>query len=97
LHFGAGVAELADARDSKSRPPAEEKSTQPIAPQATYDDSHETQKEQLGALLGAFAVKIAPLSPDLAALLTAWPALPDPLKAAVAAMVEATSGKGKGA
>jgi hypothetical protein len=38
-------------------------------------------------LLGAFAVEIGPACPDLAAVLSAWPPLPEPLKAAIVAMV----------
>ena len=81
------MAELADARDLKARTD----SAQPLVKSTTYENSPEC----LGALLGAFAVKITPLAPDLAKLLTAWPKLPDPLKAAVAAMVEATASKRK--
>jgi hypothetical protein len=44
---------------------------------STYDDS----PERLGALLGAFAAVIDPLCPDLAAVVNAWPGLPEPLKA----------------
>jgi len=45
----------------------------------------------LGALLGACAAELAPLVPDLARLLTAWGALPDAIKKAIAAMVEAST------
>jgi len=44
--------------------------------------------ERLGVLLGAFAAEITPTAPDLADLLTAWPALPDALKAGIVAMVK---------
>jgi hypothetical protein len=43
-------------------------------------------------LLGACAAEIAPHAPDLARLLTAWTTLPDAIRKAVAAMVDATSG-----
>jgi hypothetical protein len=32
------------------------------------------------------------LPPDLAAVLSAWPSLPEPIKAGIAAMVKAASG-----
>jgi hypothetical protein len=40
-------------------------------------------------LLGAFAAEIGPDCPDLAAVLSAWPRLPEPLKAGIVAMVKA--------
>jgi len=43
----------------------------------------------LGRLLGAFAEKIAPADPNLAAVLSAWETLPDPIKAGIVAMVKA--------
>jgi len=43
----------------------------------------------LGRLLGAFAEKVAPVDPALAAVLSAWENLPDPIKAGIVAMVKA--------
>jgi hypothetical protein len=42
--------------------------------------------------------KRAPLipPPDLTAVIDAWPALPDPIKAAVMALIQAALGKGGG-
>jgi len=47
-------------------------------------------QERLGVLLGALAAEIAPVAPDLADLLTAWPTLPEPIKAGIVAMVQST-------
>ncbi|MHC4716932.1 MAG: hypothetical protein ACYS5V_08185 [Planctomycetota bacterium] len=71
---------MADARDSKSRTP----SAQPLETQASYD----TSPDRLGRALGAFAAKIAPVAPDLSAVLSAWASLPDPIKAGIVAMVK---------
>jgi len=43
----------------------------------------------LGRLLGAFAENVAPVDPALAAVLSAWENLPDPIKAGIVAMVKA--------
>jgi hypothetical protein len=40
-------------------------------------------------LLGALAARIGPSCPDLAAVVSAWPALPDALRAGIVAMVKA--------
>jgi hypothetical protein len=40
-------------------------------------------------LLGVFSAEIAPLAPDLADVLTAWPALPEAMKAGIVAMIKA--------
>jgi len=45
--------------------------------------------ERLSGLLGAFAAEIAPVAPHLADVLTAWPSLPEALKAGILAMVRA--------
>ena len=45
--------------------------------------------ERLGALLGAFAAEIGPQAPDLAAVVSAWPGLPEALRAGIVAMVKA--------
>ena len=47
-------------------------------------------------MLGALAAEIAPIEPDLADLLTAWPGLPEAVKAGIVAMVKATQGSAKG-
>jgi hypothetical protein len=80
----AGVAELADAQDSKSGV----KFPQGVENTMGCDDS----RNQLGAFLGVLAARLAPAVPDLAAVLAAWPALPDALKAGIAAMVKAAGG-----
>jgi hypothetical protein len=43
-----------------------------------------------------FAAEVAPTAPDLAALLTAWPNLPEALKAGIVAMAKATAGNKEG-
>ena len=48
-----------------------------------------TSPEALGALLGALAAEIGPSCPDLAAVVDAWPRLPNALKAGIVAMVKA--------
>jgi hypothetical protein len=40
-------------------------------------------------LLGAFAAEIGPKAPDLAAVVSAWPALPQALRAGIVAIVKA--------
>ena len=42
---------------------------------------------RLGAPLGASAAELDPTAPDLAAVLSAWPTLPEPVKAGILAMV----------
>jgi hypothetical protein len=37
-----------------------------------------------------------PLAPDLAAVVSAWPTLPEPIRAGILAMVRAASGEGGG-
>ena len=44
----------------------------------------------LGHALGALAENVAPVDPDLAAVLTAWTNLPDPVRAGIAAIAKAT-------
>jgi hypothetical protein len=44
----------------------------------------------LGAFLGALA-ELLPDAPDLTGLLAAWPNLPEPVKAGIAAMVKAAN------
>ena len=60
---------------------------------ACQRDTSENDQAALGVLLGALASEIAPVAPDLADLLTAWPALPEPVKAGIAAMVKAACGE----
>jgi len=43
-----------------------------------------------GAECGAVAARKAPLDPDLAAVVDAWPALPAAIKAGILAMISAT-------
>ena len=58
------------------------------APVATRARSRTCDKspQALGAALGAFAPEICP---DLAAVVAAWPGLPEALKAGIVAMVKA--------
>ena len=51
----------------------------------------ENPAAELGAFLGALP-ELPPNSTDLAAVLAAWPALPEALKAGIAAMVKAAGG-----
>ena len=44
--------------------------------------------EALGRLLGAFAAEIGPSCPDLAAVVGAWPGLPEAVKAGIVVMVK---------
>jgi putative SOS response-associated peptidase YedK len=48
-------------------------------------------QDQLGAFLGALASETVPAAPDLAAILSAWPNLPEPVKAGIMAMVKAVN------
>ena len=52
----------------------------------------ENSPDDLGAFLGVLAAHIAPAASNLAAVLAAWPTLPEPLKAGIAAIVKAASG-----
>jgi hypothetical protein len=61
---------------------------QPRGKQATCD----SPAEPLCQRLCQFAAEVAPTAPDLAALLTAWPNLPEALKAGIVAMARATAG-----
>jgi hypothetical protein len=56
----------------------------------------ESKADCLGRALGALVAELAPSAPDLADLITAWPTLPEPLKAGIAAMVKAASGQAEG-
>jgi len=58
----------------------------PSYPESTYD----TSRNCLGRALGALAAEIAQDAPDLADVLTAWPALPEAIRAAIVAMVKAS-------
>jgi hypothetical protein len=51
----------------------------------------ENTPDDLGAFLGALAELLTD-APDLTALLAAWPALPEPVRAGIAAMVKAAIG-----
>jgi hypothetical protein len=60
--------------------------------QPTPDEAlAENTPADLGAFLGALAELLAD-APELTSLLAAWPALPEPVKAGIAAMVKAASG-----
>ena len=77
----AGVAELADALASKSGVKL---------PQVVENTSGcANSQNQLGAFLGVLAARLSPDAPDLAAVLSAWPDLPDPVRAGILAMVKA--------
>ena len=58
---------------------------QTIPPPSTCD----APPAELGAFLGALAERLSPAAPDLAAVLAAWPDLPEPVKAGIMAMVGA--------
>ena len=64
-------------------------------PDVTADKSgtYAIPPEALGRLLGAFAAEIGPSCPDLAAVVSAWPRLPEALKTGIVAMVKAARGK----
>lgn len=47
---------------------------------------------QSGAECGALGAQNAPLDPDLAAVVDAWPKLPEAIKAGILAMVKAAGG-----
>lgn len=49
----------------------------------------ETTPGRLSALLGVLAAQLAPFSPELARVLTAWPRLPEALRAGIMAMIHA--------
>ena len=51
--------------------------------------------EALGALLGALAAEIGPSCPDLAAVVDAWPRLPEALRTGIVAMVKAAKRSGR--
>ena len=53
----------------------------------TSDAVPHMQNTPLGALLGASGPETAPLPPDLAAVVAAWPRLPDTLKVAIVTTV----------
>ena len=48
--------------------------------------------DQSGTESGALGAQEAPLDPELAAVVDAWPALPEAIKAGILAMVETTAG-----
>ena len=64
----------------------ENRCTQDVTPCSaeTYDSS----RVELGVLLGVLEREC----PELAAIVAAWPTLPDPIRAAILAMVEAVAG-----
>ena len=63
----------------------------PSAQPPAAESSCENSPDDLGAFLGALAELLAD-APELPALLAAWPTLPEPLRAGIAAMVKAASG-----
>lgn len=48
--------------------------------------------DQSGAQSGALSAREAPLDPELAAVVDAWPALPAAIKAGILAMIRAAGG-----
>jgi len=54
--------------------------------------TYEKSPKALGALLGALAAEIGPACPDLATLVSAWPRLPEALKAGIMAIVKVAGG-----
>ena len=54
-------------------------------------DTYETPPDCACQNLAQIAAEIAPVAPDLADLLTAWPDLPEAVKAGILAMVKASS------
>ena len=61
---------------------------------AANTSTYNTPQKALGALLGAFAAEIGPKAPDLAAVISAWPGLPEALRAGILAMVKAADQAG---
>ncbi|NOT01404.1 MAG: hypothetical protein HOP29_12335 [Phycisphaerales bacterium] len=51
--------------------------------------------ETLGVLLGVFLPKLAETDPELAAVVAAWPTLPDAIRAGIVAMVRASGRTGE--
>jgi len=49
---------------------------------------------QSGAQSGAVAARESPIDPEFAAVVNAWPALPEAIKAGILAMVRATGNAG---
>jgi len=41
-------------------------------------------------MLGHFAAELGEIAPELAAVVSAWPGLPEPIKVAIVAMVRST-------
>lgn len=58
------------------------------------NDSSEnpTNSSSSGAKSGALESEFRPIDPELAELAAAWPALPDPIRAGILAMVRAAVG-----
>jgi hypothetical protein len=50
-------------------------------------------RESAGADAGAIETKTEHFAPDLQAVIDAWPALPEPIKAGILAMVRTAAGK----
>jgi hypothetical protein len=57
----------------------------------THVKEKTTSSDTGGAVSGAPAAP-TPLDPDLVGVLTAWPSLPTPIRAAITAMVRAATG-----
>jgi len=66
-------------------------SAQGVFSQSTYEHG----PGRLGVLLGASGPGITPQDPDLAAVVAAWPGLPEALRAGIVAMVNAAGGSAK--
>jgi len=60
----------------------------------THSDMH-ICPSHLSVLLGAVAEKLSKAAPDLSAILSAWPDLPEQIRAAIVTMVQAAKKEGK--
>ncbi|MBE3096622.1 MAG: hypothetical protein IMZ44_05770 [Planctomycetes bacterium] len=63
----------------------------PLHPDVTAEKTGTSAQppDRLAALLGACAAEIGPAAPGLAAVISAWPGLPEALRAGILATVKA--------